>query len=59
MTTRRVEGVSVAGQPLLVNRIEIQHWRYRKTAGLLLVSAARTIITNEYMTKVVPVFWTV
>ena len=50
VTTRRVEGVSVAGQPLLVNRIEIQRGDIKQLVYYWFQQRGR-VITNEYMTK--------
>ena len=50
VTTRRVEGVSVGGEPLLVNRIEIRRGALKQLVYYWFQQRGR-IITNEYLTK--------
>ncbi|MCB1880971.1 MAG: VPLPA-CTERM-specific exosortase XrtD [Chromatiaceae bacterium] len=50
VTTKSVDGVTVAGQPLSVNRIEIRRGEIKQLVYYWFQQRGR-VITNEYMTK--------
>ncbi|MCB1752641.1 MAG: VPLPA-CTERM-specific exosortase XrtD [Gammaproteobacteria bacterium] len=50
ITTREVDGISVAGRPLKVNRIEIKRGDVRQLVWYWFQQRGR-VITNEYLTK--------